>query len=254
MMEWTDSHYLVHRLVRDFPDLTFVLNGGIQTLQQGKAHMNNIDGYRYECVEDAALSETLPAVHGIMIGRTAYSNPIQFATADSTFHGIKDPGFSRRQIIDQYLDYCEWVQSELGPRRAVSNRPERGMQLVSTSVLINSMRNLICGIPKVNQFRTALNDIYMDLLKSGTGNPNPDCRAVIEGAMEVLNETDLDAPLGNVFGFDDEIRTISSSVSPNAKTPSEFSLTAASEAVSVFTAVEQSVDALARDSVKTSDV
>ncbi len=170
---------VVHRLVRDFPDLTFVLNGGIQTVQQGfKNHMTS-DGYRYECAEDASLSESLPAVHGVMIGRTAYSNPIQFATADSTFHGIKDPGFTRRQIVDQYLDYCEWVQSEEGPRREVSNRPERGMQMVSTMVLVNSMRNIICGIPKVSQFRTALNDIYMDLLKSGTGNPNPCPRAVV---------------------------------------------------------------------------
>jgi hypothetical protein len=28
--------------------------------------------------------------------------------------------------------------------------------------------------------------------------------------MELLNESDLDAPLGNVYGFDDELRTMSS--------------------------------------------
>lgn len=34
------------------------------------------------------------------------------------------------------------------------------------------------------------------------------CAAQILGALEMLNESDLDQPLGNVTAFDDEIRTI----------------------------------------------
>jgi tRNA-dihydrouridine synthase len=35
--------------------------------------------------------ECLPAMHGIMIGRTAFQNPLLFATADSEFFGVSDP-------------------------------------------------------------------------------------------------------------------------------------------------------------------
>jgi len=45
----------VYRLKRDFPDLVFVINGGITTTEQVRAHLANVDG--------------------VMLGREAYHNP-----------------------------------------------------------------------------------------------------------------------------------------------------------------------------------
>eukprot|EP01035_Chromulina_nebulosa_P002734 gene2734-3723_t len=91
---------VVHRLVRDFPELKFVLNGGINTLADAQLHMDPA-GYRFE-------EESLPAVHGVMIGRAAYSNPLLLCNVDSVFYGEKDPCLSRRQILQRYIEYCEW--------------------------------------------------------------------------------------------------------------------------------------------------
>jgi len=97
--EWT------HRLARDFPELKFVINGGIQTLEQAKVHLDRPYYYRSSgtfsgfnelnppsmnttstegLAEDIQqeIIECLPAMHGVMIGRSAWSNPLLFATAD----------------------------------------------------------------------------------------------------------------------------------------------------------------------------
>lgn len=200
-------HYdVVHRLVRDFPGFMFVLNGGIQTFEQGVQHFNS---YEYADMvvgqpivstfsgDDAATLqsvrietiEQLPGVHGVMIGRAAYNNPLMFATADSTFHGVSDPCLSRRQILERYMTYCDWAQSDAGPKRTVKGKD----QSVSTMSLLNSMRNIIHGIKNVAQFRQILNDEYMRLVKQNT---HPSTREIIEKAMEAVLEEDLDAPLG----------------------------------------------------------
>lgn len=150
------NYEVVHKLVQDFPDLTFVLNGGIQSFDQALEHMNPsfINGN---------------PVNGVMIGRSAYSNPLMFATADSTFYQTRDQCLTRRQVIEKYLTYCDWCMSDQGPRRNVKGKD----QMISSSVLINAMRNLICGISHVHKFRTALNDFYMDELKKSISNPDP---------------------------------------------------------------------------------
>jgi tRNA-dihydrouridine synthase A len=160
---------LTHRLVEDFPDFTFVLNGGISSFQQGLSHLSS--HYEHE-----GLTDPLLPVHGVMIGRMAYNNPISFATADSTFYGVKDPCLTRRQIIDRYLTYCEWTQSDQGPKRVVKDNK---VQIVSTMVLLNAMRNCIADIKNVNKFRKELNDVYVRKLNEDKSQPNPNPREVV---------------------------------------------------------------------------
>jgi tRNA-dihydrouridine synthase A len=159
---------VTHRLVEDFPGLMFVLNGGIQTFEQALTHLSPYQNER--------CSGPLPPVHGVMIGRMAYNNPVAFATADSTFYGVKDPCLTRRQIIENYIEYCEWCQSEEGPRRCVKGGR---VQMVSTMILLNAMRNVICGVRNVSKFRQELNDIYMEKLNEDKNNPNPNPREVV---------------------------------------------------------------------------
>ena len=150
------KYEVVHSLVKEFPELTFVLNGGIQTFSAAKAHLTSFD-YSYSdlpvnaksgCIDlpnriwegTPSLTAELPPVHGVMIGRAAFSNPLLFATADSTFYGIPDPCLSRREVVARYIDYCEWAQSELGPHRPSGHGP--GRQSVSTSGRYN-LRNIV---------------------------------------------------------------------------------------------------------------
>jgi tRNA-dihydrouridine synthase A len=190
------KYEVVHRLVRDFPELTFVLNGGIQTLEEGLDHMKE---YRFDDLENGVV-ETLPSVHGVMIGRMAYNNPVAFATADSQYYGVRDPCLSRRQVLERYMDYCDWCQ-ENGPRKDVKGRT----QIVTTSILLNSMRNVIAGIRHVNKFRKALNDEYLDRIRGVNGTPNPSPRDIIENSLGVLQDEELDAPLGNADFYKNEI-------------------------------------------------
>lgn len=199
------KYEVVHRLVSEYPDLQFVLNGGITSLQSASSHMS--EKYLFE-------NEELPPVHGVMIGRAAYNNPCMLATVDSMFYGVKDPCLSRRAILERYINYCEWAQSEEGPTRIVRNGTK---QCASTMILINAMRNVVNGMKQCNAFRKALNDIYMHEIQGHALPFNPDPRVIvsvkyvvlcmnnrlwfsyliqIEGAMEVLDPTELDAPLG----------------------------------------------------------
>ena len=75
----------VYRLKRDFPHLTFVINGGIQSLEQCRAHLAHVDG--------------------VMLGREAYSNPWLLARVDEVLFGAENPVDSRDEVIAALLPY-----------------------------------------------------------------------------------------------------------------------------------------------------
>ncbi len=75
----------VHRLKRDRPDLTVVVNGGFTAA-------------------DAALEQIGP-VDGVMLGRAAYDNPFLLAEIEAGLHGIALP--DRAAAIEAYADYVD---------------------------------------------------------------------------------------------------------------------------------------------------
>ena len=75
----------VHRLKRERPDLTVVINGGFTTT-------------------DAAL-EQLGPVDGVMLGRAAYDNPFLLAGIEAALHGTALP--DRAETIRAYADYVD---------------------------------------------------------------------------------------------------------------------------------------------------
>ena len=77
----------VYRLKRDFPALTIVINGGLQTLTQ--------------------CSEQLLHVDGVMLGREAYHNPYMLATVDRELFGASEAIKSRAEILEELLPYIE---------------------------------------------------------------------------------------------------------------------------------------------------
>jgi len=80
-------HEFVHRLKRDFPALTIVLNGGVKT--------------------DAEIALHLQHVDGVMLGRHAYHEPWAMAVWDETFFGAPGPAQSREQVEALWLEHLE---------------------------------------------------------------------------------------------------------------------------------------------------
>jgi len=82
-------HAVVARLKDDFPDLTFVSNGGIASDEAIEAHLNEVDG--------------------AMIGRHAYHQPWAMTHWDERFLGA-DPQTADRDAIEaSMVDYMERV-------------------------------------------------------------------------------------------------------------------------------------------------
>lgn len=73
------------RLKQDFPALTIVVNGGVQTLD--------------------AMHDHLGAFDGVMVGREAVSNPWLFADVDRRFFGAQSPVPSRGDILRAWMPY-----------------------------------------------------------------------------------------------------------------------------------------------------
>lgn len=76
---------VVYRLKRDFPQLTFALNGGITT--------------------DAQVRDALDHLDGAMVGREAYHNPWWLASWDHAFWGEPQREITRESVEIAMADY-----------------------------------------------------------------------------------------------------------------------------------------------------
>jgi len=181
-------HYeTVHKLQRDFPELSFVINGGIQNFDEAESHMSDIWTWKKEY---GGEDEVLPGLQGAMLGRQAYHNPLMFANADSRFFGCKDPGLTRRELIERYMDYCDWIQSDDGPRCITLKNVGKGKapKMASTNVLTQTIHNIFTGCEGCAKFRAVMNDTYTSAVRKY----NPTAREVLETGMEVFNDEVLD--------------------------------------------------------------
>jgi tRNA-dihydrouridine synthase A len=80
-------HDTVHRLKHDFPQLTIVINGGIESLSQTREQLAHVDG--------------------VMIGRAAYHHPWLLAEADARVFGDPPVSTTRREVFAAMLPYIE---------------------------------------------------------------------------------------------------------------------------------------------------
>jgi tRNA-dihydrouridine synthase A len=85
---------VVRQLKTDFPHLTLVLNGGVKSLEEARAHLEWADG--------------------VMIGREAYQNPYMLAQADALLFGEDRPAPTRRQVVEALMPYVEELLSRGG--------------------------------------------------------------------------------------------------------------------------------------------
>lgn len=83
----------VHQLKAEFPQLSVAVNGGIKSLEQGLVHLQGYEG--------------LPAVDGLMLGRSAYEQPYLLAEVDQQLYGSNNAIISREQVLENMKPYIE---------------------------------------------------------------------------------------------------------------------------------------------------
>jgi len=81
---------VVRELAREFPDATFVLNGGL--------------------VDFESIERELALVDGVMLGRVAYHDPYLLAQADRRLFGDAARPRSRAEVV---IDYAAYVRNQL---------------------------------------------------------------------------------------------------------------------------------------------
>ena len=83
----------VYQLKKDFPNLEIVINGGIQNIDESIQHLNKVDG--------------------VMLGRSAYDNPMITSQVDERIFNTSPQISDRKKILNSYLLYC-LEQNDLG--------------------------------------------------------------------------------------------------------------------------------------------
>ena len=111
---------LVYRVKRERPDLTILVNGGIETLDQARDHLRHVDG--------------------VMLGRAAYQNPMLLAEVDARFFGGAPVDVDA--AVDAYADH-------------VARQLAAGARL---HPLIKPMLGLYTGRPGARLFRRHLSE------------------------------------------------------------------------------------------------
>ena len=82
----------VYKLKKDFPDLEIIINGGIRSIEECRNHLSKVDG--------------------VMLGRFAYENPFILKSVESELFGLEARDISKKEILNQYLNYVERKLSE----------------------------------------------------------------------------------------------------------------------------------------------
>jgi tRNA-dihydrouridine synthase A len=114
------DYELVYRIKRERPDLTILINGGIETLEQSEDHLRHVDG--------------------VMLGRAAYQNPAMLVEVDARFFGGAPVDLDA--AVEEYCSHVE---------RALAN----GARLHG---LIKPMLGLFNGRPGARLFRRHLSE------------------------------------------------------------------------------------------------
>lgn len=110
------KYHFVYKLARDYPHIAFTLNGGVVTMDHTE---RIISGSAEEDVAEEdrhMLSGERNQLAGVMIGRAIVDKPFHWGRIDSCLYGVEDQDYNRREILDMYSDYAQFVEDTQGAR------------------------------------------------------------------------------------------------------------------------------------------
>ncbi|KAI2491493.1 dihydrouridine synthase [Fragilaria crotonensis] len=158
------KYHLVRRLVKDYPELTFSLNGGLESIAQAQVEF------------DAS-----PGLKGVMIGRSWAADPWSFAMADKLLYGeTASAATNRLQVLQDFVKHADAEE-------------EAGDPVKIRRFLIKAITPLFAGEVNGKRYRIALDEIaalpkkLQSEGKSLVGYP-PLSELIMNAAMETLSE------------------------------------------------------------------
>ena len=144
------DYALVRRLKRERPHLSISINGGIASLDEAEAHLDDADGVRLD---------------GVMLGRAAYHEPAILGEADRRLFGEDGADVDAFEALERYRPY-------------MAARLAEGVGLAS---MTRHMLGLMHGRPGARAFRRILT---VEAIRPGAG------LEVVDRAAEAVREAE----------------------------------------------------------------
>lgn len=123
------KYNLVRRLVEDYPEFTFSMNGGLESISQSQAEF-----------------DACPGLKGVMIGRSWAADPWSFAMADNLLYGDTTTTKNRLEILKEYGKHADTEEAAGNPVK-------------TRRFLIKAITPLFAGEHNGKRYRIALDQI-----------------------------------------------------------------------------------------------
>jgi len=162
------KYELVSRLTEDYPELSFSLNGGIDTIAQAKE-----------------LLEASPKLKGVMIGRAWAADPWRFAMADRLLFGKEGPPVAknRLEVLKAYGRHADQEEALWDPVKI-------------RRFIVKAVTPLFAGEPNAKRYRIRLDQLAsipknLDKRNKSLDSQPSISELIVNTALECLSEETL---------------------------------------------------------------
>ena len=112
----------VYKIKKEFPHIKFIINGGLDNIDDCLDQLNYLDG--------------------VMVGRSIQANPFFLEDVDSKFYNLEKIEIDRSFVVKKYFDYVK-----------------ENVELISTYELLSPLLALCFGVPGSKKFKQEVNDL-----------------------------------------------------------------------------------------------
>ncbi len=112
----------VYKIKKEFPHIKFIINGGLDNIDDCLDQLNYLDG--------------------VMVGRSIQANPFFLEEVDSKFYNLEKIEIDRSFVVKKYFDYVK-----------------ENVELISTYELLSPLLALCFGVPGSKKFKQEVNDL-----------------------------------------------------------------------------------------------
>jgi len=116
------KYEFVYQIKQDYPDLKFIMNGGLNSIEECHTQLKYVDG--------------------VMVGRAIQANPFFLEKIDNEFYGKDLKTIDKIFIVKKYFNYIK-----------------NNVESVSTYELLSPLLALCFGVPGSKKFKQQVNDL-----------------------------------------------------------------------------------------------
>ncbi len=116
------KYEFVHQIKQDYPDLKFIMNGGLNSIEECHTQLKYVDG--------------------VMVGRAIQANPFFLEKIDNEFYGKDLKTIDKIFIVKKYFNHIK-----------------NNVESVSTYELLSPLLALCFGVPGSKKFKQQVNDL-----------------------------------------------------------------------------------------------